>query len=386
MTGPSLPLIIAGGGLAGGLVAMALARRRPDLPILLVEQETSFGGNHVWSFFDSDVDPDHLWLVEPLAPSRWPEHRIAFPARRRKLGIGYNSIRSTGLDAALRETLPPDCYRLGRGVVELGPSHVLLEGGERLEAAAVIDARGAEPMAGLDLAWQKFVGRTYSFERPHGCAMPMVMDATIEQNDGYRFLYTLPFSATELLIEDTYYSASPMLDGEGLGWGIDRFAEARGAGAPKLQAEETGVLPVVLGGAIEALWPVQGPDVVRLGLRGGFFHPTTGYSLPDAVRNAALLAGQADLSAGALYRLFHGRAEALWQERRFFRLLNRMLFHAAEPGLRYRVLEHFYRLPEPVIARFYAARLTAMDKLRILSGRPPVPIGRALAAMRETAA
>jgi lycopene beta-cyclase len=50
------------------------------------------------------------------------------------------------------------------------------------------------------------------------------------------------------------------------------------------------------------------------------------------------------------------------------------------------VLEHFYRLPQEVIARFYSARLTALDKLRILSGKPPVPIGRALLAMRRTAA
>jgi lycopene beta-cyclase len=60
-----------------------------------------------------------------------------------------------------------------------------------------------------------------------------------------------------------------------------------------------------------------------------------------------------------------------------------MLFRAAEPSARYRVLEHFYRLPEPLIGRFYADALTRPDKLRILSGRPPVPIGKALAALRE---
>jgi lycopene beta-cyclase len=58
-----------------------------------------------------------------------------------------------------------------------------------------------------------------------------------------------------------------------------------------------------------------------------------------------------------------------------------MLFRAADPAERYRVLEHFYRLDPALIERFYAARSTMADKLRILSGRPPVPIGRALAAM-----
>ena len=58
-----------------------------------------------------------------------------------------------------------------------------------------------------------------------------------------------------------------------------------------------------------------------------------------------------------------------------------MLYRAAEPGQRYRVLEHFYRLPEELIGRFYAGWPTAWDKLRVLTGRPPVPVGRALSAL-----
>jgi lycopene beta-cyclase len=58
-----------------------------------------------------------------------------------------------------------------------------------------------------------------------------------------------------------------------------------------------------------------------------------------------------------------------------------MLYRAAEPTERYRVLEHFYRLPEALIGRFYAGRLTAWDKLKVLTGRPPVPVGKALAAL-----
>jgi lycopene beta-cyclase len=92
------------------------------------------------------------------------------------------------------------------------------------------------------------------------------------------------------------------------------------------------------------------------------------------------------MTSEALYALFRHRSRELWQERAFFRLLNRMLFEAAEPDQAYRVLEHFYRLPPAVIARFYAARLSGFDKMRILSGRPPVPIGRALSALRRSVA
>jgi lycopene beta-cyclase len=61
-----------------------------------------------------------------------------------------------------------------------------------------------------------------------------------------------------------------------------------------------------------------------------------------------------------------------------FRLLNRMLFLGAPPEDRYRILQHFYRLPETVIEHFYAGRLTLGDTSRVLTGTPPIPIRHAL--------
>ena len=368
--------------MSGCLAALALAERRPDLSFLLVEQDERFGGNHVWSFFDSDVAEEDRWLVDLLAARRWPDHEVHFPRRSRRIGIGYNSVKSDWLDRLMRTKLRPDQYRLGRGIVELGTNHVLLEDGERVEADGVIDARGPGRAEGLDLAWQKFVGRTYRCPRPHGCKRPMIMDATVEQEAGYRFVYVLPFSDTELMVEDTYYSTSPGLDVPLIRQKLDLYVRQRDWQQAETIEEETGILPVLLGGELAKLWPASEPAVARLGLRGGFFHPTTGYSLPDAIRNATLLTRQQDLSSGALHRLIRGRANELWENRRFYQLLNRMLFRAAEPAERYRVLEHFYRLPEPLIGRFYAGRLAGLDKLRIVSGRPPVAVGRALAALR----
>lgn len=358
-----------------------MAEGRPDISFLLIEQDHAFGGNHIWSFFDSDVEQDR-WLVEPLITRRWRDHDVLFPRRARRIGLGYNSVKSADLDRLVRERLRPDQFRLGRGIVEVGADHVLLDGGERIDAEGVIDARGAGPVGALDLAWQKFVGRSYRCANPHGCERPVIMDATVEQESGYRFVYSLPFSETELMVEDTYYSSSAELDVPLIRERLDAYLHLRGWAPAETTAEETGVLPVLLEGELAALWPLSEPPVARLGLRGGFFHPTTGYSLPDAVRNAVLLTEQADFGTAALHRLYRDRASALWEDRRFYQLLNRMLFRAAEPSERYRVLEHFYRLPEPLIARFYGGRLTAIDKLRIVSGRPPVPIGKALAAMR----
>ena len=120
-------------------------------------------------------------------------------------------------------------------------------------------------------------------------------------------------------------------------------------------------------------------------MRAALFHPTTGYSLPDAVRTAALIARQRDYSGAALRDLTHDHAAKTWEARGFYRLLDRMLFRAAEPDQRYRVLERFYRLDPGLIGRFYAGRSTMTDKARLLIGKPPVPIRRAIAAIRGRA-
>ena len=124
--------------------------------------------------------------------------------------------------------------------------------------------------------------------------------------------------------------------------------------------------------------------MARAGLLGGLFHPVTGYSLPDAVLLARLIAGQQDLSSAGLRRLTESYSKGIWRDRAFYRLLNRMLFRAAEPGERWRVFQRFYGLSDGVLRRFYAGRSNLLDKVRILTGKPPVPFGRALRQVRET--
>jgi lycopene beta-cyclase len=59
-------------------------------------------------------------------------------------------------------------------------------------------------------------------------------------------------------------------------------------------------------------------------------------------------------------------------------MLGKMLFGAARPDARWRIFERFYRLDPALIQRFYAGRSTAYDRMRILCGRPPVPIRSAM--------
>lgn len=370
-------VLIVGGGLAGGLIARALARRRPEIGVTLIEPGATLGGNHVWSFFDDDVAATDRWLVDDLIVHRWPAYDVRFPAYARTIAHGYNSIESERFDTVLRGE--PGIDVIGDRVTEVGADFVILEGAGRI-AGAVIDARGAGDLSLLEAGWQKFVGLTLRTTAPHGVARPMVMDASVEQRDGYRFLYVLPFGPHELFVEDTYYSDTPELDRDALRDRILAYAAARGwAGVPGNRLE-TGVLPVIIGGDFEAYWASGGPSA-KAGMRAGLCQPTTGYSLPDAVRLAATIAAAPDLSARGLTALTHAHARQAWRGRGFYRMLDTMLFKAALPHERYRVLQHFYRLSPALIGRFYAARSTVGDRMRILAGKPPVPVLRAIRAL-----
>ncbi|GGJ89371.1 lycopene beta-cyclase CrtY [Pseudomonas matsuisoli] len=375
-------LILVGAGLANGLIALRIREARPDLRMLVLESDPVPGGNHTWSFHDGDLNhAQHRWL-DPLVKHRWPAYCVRFPERTRRLDTGYASILAEDFAQHLQDILG-DTLLCNTTVVEVAPTRVTLADGRVLEAAAVIDGRGPRSSDHVALGYQAFLGQVIRTRTPHGLTVPIVMDASVAQGEGYRFVYVLPFAPDVLLIEDTHYVDSAHLDDATLRVHIEAYARQQGWEIAEVLREEQGVLPITLAGDIDAFW-AQTQGQPHAGLSAGLFHATTGYSLPHAVRLAERIAALPEFDAPAVYSAVHGFASESWQAQGFFRLLNRMLFMAGRPSDRWRVMQRFYGLSEGLIERFYAGRLTVFDKLRILSGKPPVPIGEAWVAMQQT--
>jgi lycopene beta-cyclase len=229
----------------------------------------------------------------------------------------------------------------------------------------VVDARGPERRsAGDGCGFQKFVGLELEFSAPHGLSLPIVMDATVPQLDGYRFFYVLPLGAQRLLVEDTRFSSLPELDRDAVREQVRAYAARFGTIRSEVR-EEYGVLPMPFRG--EPLPPRRSP--LLAGYRGGFFHPATGYSFQAALRIAHHIGTRpsAEVFDKALDQLFSSHVT----QARYAQRLNWLLFNGFEPGDMWNVFERFYRLPDNVIHRFYAMTLTTTDRARILIGRPP---------------
>lgn len=393
MSDSQLDAVIVGGGLAGGLIALALHRARPEFRIALIEAGKVIGGNHRWSWFDSDLSDEGRALLAGFRQTEWHSgYDVEFPKYRRTLQTAYRSMASTDFHEGLVRELPEGAIMLGRKALTLDARGADLDNGERLDARAVIDCRSFEPSEHLNGGWQVFLGRQMRLDAPHGLERPTIMDASVDQvaphdagqNGGgaYRFVYVLPLAAHDVFVEDTYYADDPKLDRSALSSRIDSYARDHGWQDGTITGHEAGVLPVLTGGDFSAYRKQVGiPGVTVAGARGGFTHPLTSYTMCLAVENALAIADEADLTGPQLAALFDVRARRHWRKTTYYRMLARMLFFAAKPEKRVNVFQRFYGLSEGLIERFYAARSRPLDKLRVLSGRPPVPVFAAIKAL-----
>ncbi|UCE01383.1 MAG: lycopene beta-cyclase CrtY [Candidatus Latescibacterota bacterium] len=360
--------VLVGGGLQSALIALALHAEGSSASVALVEKSARLGGNHTWCFHAGDISSAASAWIAPLICNRWPGYRVRFHGRERCIERGYAAITSERLDRVIHDVLSAkEGGRLFQSAAakSIGPNRVELEDGTSLEGKVVIDARGPGSGSNGRAGYQKFVGLELDLAQPHRVDLPILMDATVEQTDGFRFLYTLPLSPQRLLVEDTYFSNDPELEREALRAGILDHVAANGLQVKRIVREEEGLLPMPWAGEFQL--PHTGPLVA--GYRGGFFHPGTGYSLPVAARLAEVVASCApeELFGKALWDF----ARAHERQASFCRFLNSMLFRWYPPHERWHVFKRFYGLSVETIERFYALRLRPIDRGRLLMGRPP---------------
>ena len=362
--------VLVGGGLQSGLMALAIAHHHPAAKVLLIEQQGKLAGNHTWSFHDTDLTSAAAIWAAPLIEHRWPEYQIRVGGRVRTVRIPYRTCSSTHFSDVITSLMdhPSRTLWTGTTVTAIEPHAVTLGDGSRIEANVVIDNRGPAP---LDLehfagGFQKFWGfeLELSSDWPH--PDPIVMDDSIDQRDGFRFVYTLPFGPRRVLVEDTRFSNNTAIDrGECL-QRVREYTERVGCADWRIVREEHGILPMPTSGFL------PGGSLPRLagGYRGGFFHAATGYSFPMAVRLAETVATRpAERLPQAWLEL---AKEHAWRAR-FARFLNRLLFELVKPETRYQIFRRFYRvLDESSIARFYGHRFTPADAFRIVVGFPPM--------------
>jgi len=367
---PRVDYVLVGGGLQSGLMALAISHHQPQASWILIEQQEKLAGNHTWSFHSTDIPESCSVWAEPLAEYRWPCYEIRVGGRVRTVEIPYCTCSSEHFADLLKPLAQQAHHRIltNTTVDEIAPARVTLSDGRRIDATAVIDNRGPAPLNVGNFAggFQKFWGFELELNTDWTHANPIIMDDEIDQQDGFRFIYTLPFERRRVLVEDTRFSNTPSIDREECLVRVGNYVDSRGYRDWRIVREEQGVLPMPTGGS----FPGSGLPMLAGGYRGGWFHAATGYSFSMALQVAHCVAtNPADRLPQVLRQLSHEHA---WRAK-FARFLNRLLFELVKPQTRYQIFRRFYRvLDEPSIARFYGHRFTPFDAFRMVVGIPPM--------------
>ncbi|TMJ20486.1 MAG: lycopene beta-cyclase CrtY [Alphaproteobacteria bacterium] len=356
-------ILIAGGGMAGCLAALAMARTRPEVPLLIVEERETFGGEGHRLFAQDELGPEGTALIDPIAPALWPGFYLAFPDLARKMKGAWGDLDAQSLHRAMVATLAHGQYRLGTKVVAVRDDALVLDGGETVKAEGAIDARGAANLSALELLYEARLERDYRFGAPHGVDRPVLIDATVDQGAGLRYFECVPLSEDRMAIADICISERSQGD-EQAGARIDAYVKARPWSRPETLAERAAARPLPFGGDFSAFWRLGGARVAKIGLRGGFIHPVTGRAVGDAARTALLLARHQSFAGPALQDAFEVEAKQLWKKREPARSIVRAIGDApaeARPALAKRL----YGLDGALLDRLFADRPGLLDRGRL---------------------
>jgi lycopene beta-cyclase len=374
--------VLVGGGLQNSLIALSLRRIRPQARVAMVERAERFGGNHLWCFHGSDVSDPVRRALGSAVTRRWSRSRVQFWNGERYFDQPYYGVESRALDAWLRQpSTQAFTPYLEHSASEITKNTVTLDSGEVLRARLVVDSRGPDVAEVGGTGYQKFHGIELLVEPlggdRHGKSPSLIeadtatlMDARVDQTDGFRFFYVLPFSnpgdaVQRLFVEETFFSGSPALQSDASRERILEYVEALGYRVLAEERSEDGLLAMPYGRSPKPTF--RAPLIA--GYAGGWFHPGTGYSFPVAARLAEHIART---EPEAVFDADYARLASKHQSQvRYTKWLNRLLFNAFPADARWNVLERFHRLPEDTIRRFYALELSSEDKAKILCGRPP---------------
>jgi lycopene beta-cyclase len=370
-----LPILIAGAGCAGLSLAVELGQRDYPGEIIIVDPRTEYGRDRTWCHyltrghsFESCISHRwHRWRVrtdrgEAVASSNlYPYVQIS---SGRFYSKALKSIRST----------PTQTLKLGVSVQSIEPGsdsvRVTLSDGSTRQVACVFDSRPnvTEAAATPDVTlFQQFAGLRVA--TAHDAFTPdttEMMDFRLPQCGSIRFIYLLPYSTREALVEATIFTEKPV-DPCILKMAVlDYLKERCAVGHIELIHSEYGCIPM----STARMEARTHPRVIRIGLAGGAVKPSTGYAFGAIQQASARLADElsAGVSPSNVSTPHYRPRRSTFLDDVFLCYLSKHSEKAAEifRGI-------FQSCSGDRIARFLTDSSTVADDLHIIAAMPKLP-------------
>lgn len=359
---PAKRYSIVGAGAAGLSLCHALLERGITDEIVVLDQKPAFTNDRTWCFWDQVPHP-----YSHLVSSCW--HRwdvVGIDGRRARQSVehgGYACLRGA------------DFYAYVSGIIRRHPNVTLKLGtaiGSALpDADWVFDSRPRPVQAGELTFSQRFFGQFIRTQAPAlNPASCTLMDFRVSQQHGLHFIYILPFSPTEVLIENTYIQpgTAEKITAEQHRREIGAYLqEHHGLHTYAVEREEAGAIPMT-----PQVSPKREGRVFFIGTAGGCSKPSSGYTFTRIQSQCRQIADAA--AAGTLDSFQEAPTPTRYQ---FFDIVFLQALHdtpEAFPDYFYRL---FSRVPPETLTAFLSETSLWPSDLQILRALPLAPFLKA---------
>lgn len=369
--------VILGAGCAGLSLCYYLLQRGVTEPILLLDHKATFDDDRTWCFWDVEDTP-----FSHLAIENWRSWSVTADNRtitQTSESHPYLCLAAGDFHEYVLKRIsahPNVTLRLGEsaeGYEERGGRALVRTSGNSYAARVVLDGRGLAPGSPAfgelrgSSCWvpQQFLGMRLRTTRPvFDPEVCTLMDFSVSQSQGLRFMYTLPFGEREALVENVYLAdvdvSAKEHRAEISAYLLDRYGIS--PHEYRVDGEERGYIPMT-----DYHFPRRtGEHSYSIGMLGGETRPSTGYTFLRIQRYCRALAETLAGGGEPPHRVDSRRFETL--DAIFLRFMRR---HPERcPDIYARM---FGRVPPDALVRFLTERSTPMEDLRLILALPKTP-------------
>ncbi|WET05045.1 lycopene cyclase family protein [Flavobacterium sp. YJ01] len=372
--------IFTGSGLASLMTVykMILSGKFSDKTILLLDQNAKKTNDRTWCFWEKE---ESIW--NSIISKNWDSALFANESFKRYMALKpykYNQIRGIDFYNFVFEAIAkhPNITFLNEKVTDINEleTHVFVGTEENRYTAnylfnSIYTKAFAESQTKFPVLQQHFIGWFVKTETEvFDSEMATFMDFSVEQKRNTRFMYVLPTSKTEALVEYTLFSEK-LLPKEEYEKAIEIYLKNLKIENFKIIEKEQGSIPMTC----YPFWKKNTKRVLNIGTAGGWTKASTGYTFKNSDKKSSqLVEFLQNVAPNSLsMKTFHKKSR-FWV---YDLLLLDILYRHNELGNS--IFSSLFKKGNPtLIFKFLDEETTVVEDLKVISKCPKIPFLKAL--------
>ena len=317
--------IFTGSGLSTLMTVyeMVLSGKFKDKTILLIDENAKKTNDRTWCFWDENN------LFEQVVSKKWNSALFADATFKRELNLEpyqYKMIKGLDFYKLVFDTISKheNIHFVNQKILdfqEMGNHCVVKTDVESYTSNKIFNSifnpQLIKNQSKYPLLQQHFIGWFIkSKEAVFNPNCATFMDFSVEQKDNTRFMYVLPTSEFEALIEYTLFSKDLLSTAE-YESEIENYIQKLGISEYEIVEKEHGNIPMTS----YQFWKNNSKNIINIGSAGGWTKASTGYTFKNTTKKSKALVKF--LSTETDFRKFHKKDKFWFYDLLFLDVLDR---------------------------------------------------------------